>query len=105
MLTFTYKARDLASNKVVHSTVQAESEAEAGKLLMARNLVPLDIAPETERNGILGKLQNRITTKDRVVFTRQLATLINAGLPLAQSLHTVQQQTSNKKLKAIIQDI
>lgn len=105
MLTFTYKARDMASNKVVKSTVQAESEAEAGKLLMQRNLVPLDITPEGKNDSFLSRLQNRVTTKDKVIFSRQLATLINAGLPLSQSLHTVLDQTTNKKLKSIIQDI
>lgn len=105
MLNFTYKARDMASNKIVKSTVQAESEGEAGRLLMERNLVPLSIEPEGQKAGLLDKIQNRVTTKDKVVFTRQLATLINAGLPLAQSLHTVQEQTTNKRLKAVVQDI
>lgn len=105
MLNFTYKARDLASSKIISSTVQAESEGEAGKLLMERNLVPLSIVPEGEKSGLLEKFQNRITTKDRVVFTRQLATLISAGLPLSQALHTVQEQTTNKKLKATMQNI
>lgn len=105
MLNFTYKARDLASSKIISSTVQAESESEAGKLLMERNLVPLSIVPEGEKSGLLEKFQNRITTKDRVVFTRQLATLISAGLPLSQALHTVQEQTTNKKLKATMQNI
>lgn len=105
MLTFSYKARDLASDKIVKSTVQAQSEVEAGKLLMGRNLVPLEITPEASGDGLLSKFTNRITTKDKVVFTRQLATLINAGLPLAQSLATVQDQTPNKKLKVIVQEI
>jgi len=105
MLTFSYKARDLASNQVVKSTVQAESEAEAGKLLMDRELIPLSIVPEGSKTSFFDKLQNRVSTKDKVVFTRQLATLINAGLPLSQSLHTVQDQTTNKKLKTIVQDI
>lgn len=105
MLTFNFKARDLASNKVVSSTLQAESEAEAGKLLMNRNLVPLSIEAEGNKESIIYKLQNRISSKDKVIFARQLATLINAGLPLAQSLHTVQEQTTNKRLKAIAQDI
>lgn len=105
MLTFTYKARDLASNKVVKSTVQAESEAEAGKLLMNRNLMPIDIQVEGEQGGVFGKLNNHVSAKDKVVFSRQLATLINAGLPLTQSLHTVQNQTNNKKLKTVVQDI
>ena len=105
MLNFTYKARDLASNKIISSTVQDDTESEAGKLLMGRNLVPLSIIPEGEKSGLLDKFTNRITTKDRVVFTRQLATLISAGLPLTQSLHTVQDQTANKKLKAVVQNI
>ena len=105
MLTFVYTAKDTASNKTVTSTVQAESETAAAKLLMGRNLVPLAIKPESESNGFLSAIQNHVSTKDRVVFTRQLATLINAGLPLAQSLHTVQEQTTNKKLKVVAQDI
>lgn len=105
MLTFQYTARDTASNKVVKSTVQAESERSAAKLLMGRNLMPLEIVPEGTKTNILSALTNRVSTKDRVIFTRQLSTLINAGLPLAQSLHTVQEQTTNKKLKTIIQDI
>ncbi|MEK7621367.1 MAG: type II secretion system F family protein, partial [Patescibacteria group bacterium] len=55
--------------------------------------------------GFLGSLSNRITTKDRVVFSRQLATLIGAGLPLSQSLHTVVEQTDNTKMKSVAQDI
>ena len=105
MLNFTYKARDLASNKIISSTVQAESEAEAGKLLMGRNLIPLSIVPEGQNAGLFDKFTNRISTKDRVVFTRQLSTLIGAGLPLTQSLHTVQEQTANKKLKTVVQNI
>lgn len=105
MLTFVYTARDTATNKLVKSTVQAESERAAAKLLMGRNLVPVEITLETERTNILDNIKNRISTKDRVIFSRQLATLINAGLPLSQSLHTVQEQTTNPKLKGIIQDI
>lgn len=105
MLTFAYTARDTATNKVVKSTVQADSERAAAKLLMSRSLVPIDIIPETEQGNILEKFNNRITTKDKVIFSRQLSTLINAGLPLTQSLHTVQDQTTNPKLRSIIQDI
>ena len=105
MLTFAYTARDMATNKVVKSTVQAESEIAAGKLLMSRDLVPLEIYPEAEGKGIISAILHRVSTKDKVIFTRQLATLINAGLPLAQSLHTVQEQTENKKLKAAVQDV
>ncbi len=105
MLTYAYTARDTATNKIVKATVQAESERAAAKLLMSRSLVPINIALESEGVNLFDKIKNRITTKDRVVFSRQLATLINAGLPLTQSLHTVQEQTANAKLKSIVQDI
>lgn len=105
MLTFAYSARDTSTNKVVKSTVQAESERAAAKLLMSRNLVPIKVELASDKSGILDNLKNRVTTKDRVIFSRQLSTLISAGLPLAQSLHTVQAQTANTKLKGIIQDI
>ncbi len=105
MLEYAYTARDTASNKQIRSTVKAESEKAAAKLLMDQGMVPLKIEKTVERSSIVSKLMNRISTKDKVVFTRQLATLINAGLPLAQSLHTVQAQTANKRLQAITQDI
>jgi type IV pilus assembly protein PilC len=105
MLTFDYTARDAKSNKVIKASVQAESERAAAKLLIAQNMVPLEIVEQGQKQSILGKLQNRVSTKDRVVYIRQLATLINAGLPLAQSLRTVQDQTTNKRLVAISQDI
>lgn len=105
MLTFDYSARDTTTNKVIHSTVQAESERAAAKLLMAQGIVPLNIAEQTKKNNIFARFSNRVTAKDRVIFTRQLATLINAGLPLAQSLRTLGDQTQNKRLVAIINDI
>ncbi len=105
MLTFDYTARDTTTNKVIHSTVQAESERAAAKLLMAQGIVPLQIVEQSKKGNFLTKLTNRVSTKDRIVFTRQMATLINAGLPLAQSLRTLADQTENKRLVAIINDI
>lgn len=105
MLTFDYTARDTTTNKVIKSTVQAESERSAAKLLMTQGIIPLQITEQTKKGSILNRLSNRVTSKDRVIFTRQLATLINAGLPLAQSLRTLSEQTQNKKLVSIVNGI
>lgn len=105
MLTFEYTARDTTSNKIVKSAVQAESERAAAKLLMAQGIVPLQLVEQTNKSGLLNKFTNRVGAKDRIIFTRQLATLINAGLPLAQSLHTLSEQTQNKRLVSITNDI
>lgn len=105
MRKFDYQARDSSTNKVVKATVQAESENAAAKLLIAQGFTPLDIKEVNEDGNFLGRLTGRITTKDKIVFTRQLATLIGAGLPLSQSLRTVLEQTANKRLQAVVEDI
>lgn len=85
--------------------VQAESETSAAKLLIEQGLMPLNIKEINEDTSFFGKLTNRITTKDKIVFLRQLSTLIGAGLPLAQSLHTVLEQTQNKKMQQVVEEI
>lgn len=105
MKKFSYEARDQASNKVVKSTIQADTETAAARLLIKQGFVPLKVKEQVGDGSLLGSITGRITTKDRVVFTRQLATLIGAGLPLSQSLHTVMEQTQNKQLQAVVQDV
>jgi type IV pilus assembly protein PilC len=105
MNKYIYEARDTASNKIVKSTVQAESEGAAAKLLTGQGFTPLKIDLEDEKAGFLKRLANRITTKDKIVFTRQLATLIGAGLPLSQSMRTVLEQTQNKAMQQMIQEV
>ncbi len=104
MKKFTYEARDKATGNIVKSLVQAESESEAAKALTAQGYMPLSIKEEVE-GGWLARFTNRISNKDKIIFSRQLATLIGAGLPLTQSLHTVFEQTANKKMQEIVQEI
>lgn len=104
MITFNYKARDTNTNKIIRSTVQGNSEAAAARMLMAQGIVPIEMTPVGE-GGILSGLRSRVPSKDVVIFTRQLSTMLNAGLPLAQSLATVQEQTTNKALKTITADV
>lgn len=105
MKKYYYEARDQATNKLIKSTIQADTEHSAAKALIKQGYMPLDIKSEDEKSGLIGKLTNRITTKDKIIFLRQLSTLIGAGLPLAQSLRTVAEQTENKKMQETIQDI
>ena len=105
MKKFLYEARDQATNKIVKATIQSDSESAAAKLLINQGFTPLKIKEQGTNESFISKMTGRITTKDKVVFTRQLATLISAGLPLAQSLSTVLAQTQNKKLQSVIQDI
>lgn len=105
MKKFTYEARDKASSQVVKSMVQADSESMAAKVLIEQGMMPLKIKEIDENASIISKLSGRITAKDKIIFMRQLSTLIGAGLPLAQSMHTVLEQTQNKQMQRVVEEI
>ena len=102
MRRFNYKAKDKSTGKAIKGNIQAEDEQAAGRLLVEQGYVPDSI---TEEGANLPSLLNRVTNKDRITFTRQLATLIGAGLPLASSLRTVADQTQSKRMKTIVEEI
>lgn len=105
MKKFSYKVRDKVTGKVVKGEIQADTEHAAGKALLDQGYVPIDKLKEVGKESAFTNITNRITSKDKIVFTRQFATLIGAGLPLAQGLRTVSEQTENKKMRAVIDDI
>jgi type IV pilus assembly protein PilC len=106
MLSYRYTARNATTGEHVKAMVQAQNEQEAAKLIRQEGLVPLDIKVEGGANfGGALKRFHRVKTKDRVLFARQLSTLINAGLPLVQSLRSVNDQTTSKPLKIVINSI
>lgn len=105
MLTYEYVARDPTSGEKIKSEVQAENEQSAAKLIHGQGLAPLDISLKGEGSAGLLKFLHRIKTKDKILFSRQLSTLINAGLPLVQSLRSVGAQTQSKPFKVIINTI
>ncbi len=104
MRRFTYRAKDQKTGKSVKGVIQAENERTAGRLLLEQGYMPDKIAEE-DAGGVLGKLANKVTTKDRITFTRQFATLIGAGLPLSNSLRTVAEQTQSKPMKKIVEEV
>lgn len=106
MLTYSYTARDPASGQKVSAEVQAENEQAAARLIQKEGLAPLNIQVKTlGGNNPIKKFLNRVHTKDKVIFSRQLSTLINAGLPLVQSLRSVNAQTKSKPLQIVISSI
>lgn len=105
MKKFSYEARDRVTGKIEKAEIQAETEMAAGRMLLERGLIPTKDLKEVGQGNLFEKLTTRISTKDKIVFTRQFSTLIGAGLPLTQGLRTVSEQTENKKMRAVIDDI
>ncbi len=102
MKRYNYKAKEKETGKIVKGSVQAETESIAGRLLIDQGYIPQTVTEEG--TGLLSGM-NRVTTKDRIMFTRQLSTLIGAGLPLAVSLRTVAEQTQSKAMKNVVEEI
>lgn len=102
MLTFKYEARNATTGQRVKALVQADTEQAAVKLIRSQGLTPLSIVPEKSGGS---RHMRHIKVKEKVLFSRQLSTLINAGLPLVQSLRSVAEQTQNKAFKVVISQI
>ncbi len=102
MLTYNYEAKNAKTGQKVKAQVQADNEQSAAKLLYGQGLTPLSIKLEKSNSG--GRF-HRIKTKDKVLFSRQMSTLINAGLPLVQSLRSVGTQTTNKAFRVVINQL
>lgn len=107
MLTYQYTARNTVTGQQVRSSVQADSETAAAKLIKKEGLVATDIHLQSDRRGnpFAAIAKGHIRAKDRVLFSRQLSTLINAGLPLLQGLRNVTEQTASKPLRLILAQV
>ena len=103
MKRYNYRAKDRKTGRVVTGSVQAESEQAAGRILVDQGYIPQKVSAEGD--GLLAKFNNKVSTKARIAFTRQLATLVGAGLPLSNSLHMIAEETEDKPTKALVEEI
>src|SRR6478672_13435546 len=103
MASFAYVARDTGSGREIRSSVDAASEQAAIAALLNRNLLVVSIQ---EKIGKKGRTSGgRVALADLVIFTRQLATMIDAGLAMVQSLQGLADQTTNKVMRDVIKDV
>lgn len=102
MQVYKYEARIPVTGKLVKGNVEADSEKSAAEVIKRQGQVPIEITLSGKSRFALG---GHVKTKDKVLFSRQLSTLINAGLPLLQSLRQVSAQTTNKNLKSVIEEV
>src|SRR5208282_1838508 len=103
MPSFSYVARDSATGREIRSSVDASSEANAIAALLNRNLLVVSIQEKIAKKGRTSGGSVRL--QDLVIFTRQLATMIDAGLAMVQSLQALAEQTDNKVMRDVIKDV
>lgn len=93
MKRYSYKAKDQAGNDV-KGEVEANDESQAASLVKGKNLFLVSLSSKRVISlGSINIFSNRVSSSDITNFTRQLATMINAGLPLTESLLILRSQT------------
>lgn len=97
MAVFRYKGRDKDSHKPITGTLQAANQQDAIKQLRAKGVLVLSVAPDHSVHLSLPFI-NQVKNVDRILFTRELAVMIKAGLPILQALRALKDQTGNKTL-------
>src|SRR6266705_1875440 len=103
MASFVYVARETASGREIRSSVEAATEQAAIAALLNRNMLVVSIQ---EKVGKKGKTSGgSVALADLVIFTRQLATMIDAGLAMVQSLQALADQTTHKIMRDVIKDV
>lgn len=103
MASFVFVAREAASGREIRSSIDAGSEQAAIATLLNRNLLVLSIQEKVGKTGRTGG--GKVALQDLVVFTRQLATMIDAGLAMVQSLQALAEQTTSKVMRDVIKDV
>jgi type IV pilus assembly protein PilC len=103
MPNFDYLGKE-KDGQVISGTIEGADKEEAINLLSAKGLTPIKI---TEKKKGIGNISfgGRVKQKEKIILTRQIATLINAGIPIAQSFSIIERQIGNPYLKEIVSGI
>jgi general secretion pathway protein F len=112
MAGYSYKVAD-ASGKIIKGTLKAEDETGAVRILQKQGYIPIRIQLMEEGLGTaknrltrwLSSLLDRVSSKDVMVFTQDLAVLLKAGLPLDRALSILIDVAEKDRFKAIIDDV
>jgi type IV pilus assembly protein PilC len=103
MASYSYIARETASGREIRSSVEAATEQAAVAALLNRNLLVVSIEERMSKKG--RTKGGKVSLNELVVFTRQLATMIDAGIAIVQSLQALAEQATSKVMRDVIRDI
>jgi len=103
MPLYAYTARETASGREIRNTVEAATEQAAIAALLNRNMLVVEIKEKLAKRG--QTKGGKVALADLVVFTRQLATMIDAGIAIVQALQALADQTPNKVMRDTIRDV
>ncbi len=104
MPTFNYRATNQAG-KTVAGTMEGMTRDEVIEALVVQGMKPFQVTLVTGGKRLMSIFQRKVKLGDLVLFTRQLSTMVSAGVPLLRALTTLQNQAENETLKNVITEI
>ena len=104
MPTFTYTAR-ARDGKKQKGTMTADSQQALRQSLSQRGLTAENVQEIKKGGRLQGKMGKKVKTAELLVFTRQLSTIVSAGLPLLQGLDILAEQTDNEGFAGMIESV
>ncbi len=104
MQTFIYKAKN-NQGEIVTGTVKTTSESGAEAILIKHGLVPMEVSGEKKAEFLGDFFAGRVSVKDRAVFSRQLSTMLSAGLPLSKGIGILAKQAKNERLRQVFIEV
>jgi type IV pilus assembly protein PilC len=104
LAVFTYKARS-RQGEILEDQIEGDDTMSVATTLRQQGLLVIDIKEQGVGQKDILEPFKRVKLADLVVFTRQFATMINAGLPIVRALYVLSEQTDNKKLKETLNDV
>ena len=103
MAKFTYTALD-KQHQSVRGTIEAEDRRGAMTTLSGQNLQVVSLTDVSKKAGGF-RIKRKVKVDDLVLFTRQLSTMVNAGVSLVRALGTLQAQSNSQRLREVLEKV
>lgn len=104
MPTYRYKAKKIGEAKIEKGTLEAESRSNAVAELRERKLLVIEVE-EQKPVSFNFTFSKKISLKEKIIFSRQLAVMIRAGLPITRAIDALGKQTENKNFKKMLNEV
>ncbi len=105
MAKFSYTVKD-KSGRIVTGNIDGSTKEDAAQILIDQGMTPISIQKEG-KESLLDKISSfsTISSTEKVLFAQELAALVNAGVPISQSLAMLEKQIKNKRFQKIVGDL
>ncbi|MEX0594535.1 MAG: type II secretion system F family protein [Patescibacteria group bacterium] len=104
MTTYSYSAKTPEGGTNEKGEIEAESTNEAASKLREKGLLPITIGLPKKKLDIR-LFKKKVPLREKIIFTRQLAVMVKAGLPLTSAIQALRKQTENSKFQEVLDDV